>query len=142
MCDQPCSTRDEWIKPKAGDDRAAEPVLGLGENSPEKVPEVSAIEPVSAKALEKALVLAVPSGKSSPAKCSLRCGFLRPVSSLSHPRSLSSLLGSFESSSSREVSSVSEEVMPEMDPDFVPVPGVATRLPSPEKGMLWWGFLL
>jgi hypothetical protein len=32
------------VKPKAGVDRAAELVLRLGENSPEKVPEVSAIE--------------------------------------------------------------------------------------------------
>jgi hypothetical protein len=37
---------------------------------------------------------------------------------------------------------VSEEVMPEMDLDLVPVPGVATHLPFPEKGMLRRGFLL
>jgi hypothetical protein len=38
---------------------------------------------------------------------------------------------------------VSDEVVPEMDPDLEPVPGkVATLHPSPEKGMLWRGFLL
>ena len=42
-----------------------------------------------------------------------------------HLRSSSSSLGSSKSSSSGGVSLVSEEVMPEMDLDLVPVPGVA-----------------
>jgi hypothetical protein len=82
---------DSRVKPKDGDDRAAESDLGQGETSSEKVPVVSAIEPVLAKALEKVsektLVSAASFGKSSPLKCLLRHGFLRPVSLLSHLRS-------------------------------------------------------
>ena len=72
------------------------------------------------------------------------------------------VLGSSELSSLGEVSSVSNEAVPEMDPDLEPDSGgglsderredsycvflemgkVATHNPSPEKGMLRWGFLL
>jgi hypothetical protein len=131
------------VKPKAGDDKAAEPDLGQGETSSETASVVSAIELVLAKASKKAPVSVAPSSKSSPAKCLLRRGFLRPESSSSHLRSSSSSLGSSKSSSSGEVPSVSVEVVPEMDPDLEQVPGkVATCHPSSEKGMLWQGFLL
>jgi hypothetical protein len=74
---------DSRVKLKAGDDRAAEPNLGQGETSSEKVPVVSAIEPSSLSgddraaepdlgqgetSLEKAPVVSAIelSGKSSP----------------------------------------------------------------------------
>jgi hypothetical protein len=86
-----------WAKPKAGDDRAADPNLGQEESEEVKdVLEVSVIEPVLTKASEKASV-----------KVQVSAG----------------LSGSSELCSLGELPSESEEVASEMDPVLVPVSG-------------------
>ena len=115
------------VELKAGDARAPKSVSGQGESSSEKTP----IAPGSNETVSVALL-----GKSSPAKS-------LPVSELSPEEEEELEIGSSKSSFLGEVPSFLVEVMPEMDPDLEPVPGkVATRHPSPKKGMLWRGFLL
>ena len=140
---------DSRVKLKAGDDKAVEPNLGQGETSSKKALVVSAIEPSSLSIddraaepdlgqgetlSEKAPVVSAieSSGKSSPAKSLLRHGFLRLVSSSLHEEEAVLALGSAELSTSGEIPL-----------EWVVEKGkVATHHLSPEKGMLWQGFLL
>ena len=71
-------------------------------------------------------VSTAPSGKvadSAPMKSMLRCGFLRLVSSSPFEEEAVLALGSAELSSTREVSSMSDEAASVKDPDLEPVPG-------------------
>ena len=110
---------------------------GQGEASSEKAPVMSAVESSclafsgddtitgSVAGFDEAVSAAL-SGKvanSSPAKSVLHHGFLRPVSSSTPDEESVLALGAAESSSIREVSSVSDEVALEKDPDLEPVMG-------------------
>jgi hypothetical protein len=125
------------VKANVGVDWVLDPNSGRGEASSEKVPVVSAAESsclaflgddmiIGPVAGSDEVVSTIPSGKvaaSSPVKSMLRHRFLRHVSSSPSEEEVVLALGSTESSSTGEVSSVSDEAGPEKDPDLEPVPG-------------------